>query len=62
MLLRTLYSRPGNDFTRRFLLIIDAIARLRAASAVSSRILPTLRTWFAPLVGGLPKHHRQGNA
>jgi hypothetical protein len=41
MLLRTLYSRPGNDFTRRFLLIIDAIARLRAASAVSSRILPT---------------------
>jgi bifunctional non-homologous end joining protein LigD len=27
-----LYSRPGNDLTRRFPLIVDAIARLRARS------------------------------
>jgi bifunctional non-homologous end joining protein LigD len=25
-----LYSRPGNDFTRRFPLIVDALARLKA--------------------------------
>jgi ATP dependent DNA ligase domain len=29
-----LYSRPGNDFTRRFPLIVDAIARLRSRSCI----------------------------
>jgi bifunctional non-homologous end joining protein LigD len=27
-----LYSRPGNDFTRRFPLIVDALSRLRSRS------------------------------
>ena len=26
------YSRPGNDFTRRFPLIVDALSRLRSRS------------------------------
>jgi bifunctional non-homologous end joining protein LigD len=29
-----LYSRPGNDLTRRFTLIVDALARLRARSCI----------------------------
>jgi bifunctional non-homologous end joining protein LigD len=29
-----LYSRPGNDFTRRFPLIVDAVARLRSRSCI----------------------------
>jgi bifunctional non-homologous end joining protein LigD len=29
-----LYSRPGNDLTRRFPLIVDAIARLRSRSCI----------------------------
>src|SRR5215469_5445175 len=29
-----LYSRPGNDFTRRFPLILDALARLRSRSCI----------------------------
>src|SRR5262249_20828860 len=29
-----LYSRPGNDFTRRFPLIVDAMARLRPRSCI----------------------------
>ena len=29
-----LYSRPGNDFTRRFPLIIEALARLRSLSCI----------------------------
>jgi bifunctional non-homologous end joining protein LigD len=29
-----LYSRPGNDFTRRFPLIIEALARLRSKSCI----------------------------
>jgi ATP-dependent DNA ligase len=29
-----LYSRPGNDFTRRFPLILDALARLRWRSCI----------------------------
>jgi bifunctional non-homologous end joining protein LigD len=29
-----LYSRPGNDFTRRFPLIVDALARLRSRSCI----------------------------
>jgi bifunctional non-homologous end joining protein LigD len=28
-----LYSRPGNDLTRRFPLIVDALVRLRSRSA-----------------------------
>jgi hypothetical protein len=28
-----LYSRPGNDFTRRFPLIVEALARLRRSPA-----------------------------
>jgi bifunctional non-homologous end joining protein LigD len=27
-----LYSRPGNDLTKRFPLIVEALARLRASS------------------------------
>ena len=29
-----LYSRPGNDFTHRFPLIVDALARLRSRSCI----------------------------
>jgi ATP-dependent DNA ligase len=29
-----LYSRPGNDFTHRFPLIVDAVARLRSRSCI----------------------------
>ena len=29
-----LYSRPGNDFTRRFPLIIEALERLRSRSCI----------------------------
>jgi bifunctional non-homologous end joining protein LigD len=29
-----LYSRPGNDLTHRFLLIVDALARLRSRSCI----------------------------
>jgi bifunctional non-homologous end joining protein LigD len=29
-----LYSRPGNDLTHRFLLIADALARLRSRSCI----------------------------
>ena len=29
-----LYSRPGNDFTRRFPLIVDALSRLRSGSCI----------------------------
>jgi len=29
-----LYSRPGNDFTRRFPLIVDALFRLRSRSCI----------------------------
>ena len=29
-----LYSRPGNDITRRFPLIVDALARLRSRSCI----------------------------
>src|SRR6516164_10386232 len=29
-----LYSRPGNDLTRRFPLIVDALSRLRSRSCI----------------------------
>jgi ATP-dependent DNA ligase len=29
-----LYSRPGNDLTRRFPLIVQAVAKLRASSCI----------------------------
>jgi bifunctional non-homologous end joining protein LigD len=29
-----LYSRPGNDFSRRFPLIVDALSRLRSRSCI----------------------------
>jgi ATP dependent DNA ligase domain len=29
-----LYSRPGNDFTHRFPLIVEALARLRSRSCI----------------------------
>ena len=29
-----LYSRPGNDFTRRFPLIVEALTRLRSRSCI----------------------------
>jgi bifunctional non-homologous end joining protein LigD len=29
-----LYSRPGNDLTQRFPLIVDALARLRSRSCI----------------------------
>ena len=32
-----LYSRPGNDFTRRFPLIVEALVRLRARSCIVDR-------------------------
>ncbi len=34
MLLRTLYSRPGNDLTERSPLIVEALARLRSRSCI----------------------------
>src|SRR5215510_9589172 len=40
-----LYSRPGNDFTRRFPLIVDALSRLRSRSASSmAKLLPAMTT------------------
>jgi bifunctional non-homologous end joining protein LigD len=30
----SLYSRPGNDFTRRFPLIVEALERLRSRSCI----------------------------
>ena len=33
-----LYSRPGNDFTRRFPLIVETLARLRSRSLASSMV------------------------
>jgi bifunctional non-homologous end joining protein LigD len=33
-----LYSRPGNDFTRRFPLIVEALARLRSRAPASSMV------------------------
>jgi len=41
-----LYSRPGNDFTRRFPLIVEALERLRSAPA-SSTAKPSLATTTA---------------
>ena len=29
-----LYSRPGNDFTRRFPLIVETLARMRSRSCI----------------------------
>jgi len=34
-----LYSRPGNDLTRRFPLIVETLARLRAETAISVILL-----------------------
>jgi ATP dependent DNA ligase domain len=40
-----LYSRPGNDFTRRFLLIVEALARLIHAPASSmAKLSPAMTT------------------
>jgi len=40
-----LYSRPGNDLTRRFPLIVETLARLRSRSCIidmGRRLLPPL--------------------
>jgi ATP-dependent DNA ligase len=40
-----LYSRPGNDLTRQFPLIVETLARLRSRSALSTvRLSPATRT------------------
>jgi len=40
-----LYSRPGNDLTRRFPLIVETLARLRRAPALSmARRSPAMTT------------------
>jgi len=40
-----LYSRPGNDFTRRFPLIVETLARLRSRSCIiDGRRLPVMTT------------------
>jgi bifunctional non-homologous end joining protein LigD len=33
-----LYSRPGNDFTDRFPLIVEALAKLRTRSCISPAV------------------------
>jgi bifunctional non-homologous end joining protein LigD len=41
-----LYSRPGNDFTRRFPLIVETLARLRSRSCtMGRRLLATTAAW-----------------
>jgi hypothetical protein len=40
-----LYSRPGNDLTRRFPLIVETLARLRSRSCISTgRLSPAITT------------------
>jgi len=52
-----LYSRPGNDFTRRFPLIVDALSRLRSRSASSmAKLLPAMTTALPRF--DLVRHHR----
>src|SRR5262245_43674249 len=36
-----LYSRPGNDLTRRFPLIVDALSRLRSRSCIIDGARPS---------------------
>ena len=39
-----LYSRPGNDFTRRFPLIVETLARLRSRSCIIDGVLASVIT------------------
>jgi hypothetical protein len=49
-----LYSRPGNELTDRFPLIVEALARLRARSSSSTAILPPSTTAASPASSGCP--------
>jgi len=44
-----LYSRPGNDFTRRFPLIADALSRLRSRSCIIAALPQRQRFELAAL-------------
>jgi bifunctional non-homologous end joining protein LigD len=44
-----LYSRPGNDLTKRFPLIVDAIARLYSRSCIIDE-----RRWRVVMTGSRP--------
>jgi ATP-dependent DNA ligase len=39
-----LYSRPGNDLTRRFPLIVETLARLRSRSCIIDGESPAMTT------------------
>ena len=43
-----LYSRPGNDLSRRFPLIVDALARLRSRSCIIDAKPRLGLTWIVP--------------
>ena len=54
-----LYSRPGNDLTHRFPLIVDALARLRSRSCIIELIATiAINTFEMNLLGpALFPHH-----
>src|SRR5256714_10927291 len=47
-----LYSRPGNDLTYRFPLIVETLARLRSRSCCTTRHSNSIRTAPTPNVPG----------
>jgi hypothetical protein len=47
-----LYSRPGNDLTYRFPLIVETLARLRSRSCCTTRHSNSIRTAPAPTARG----------
>jgi ATP-dependent DNA ligase len=51
-----LYSRPGNELTRRFPLIVEALARLRPRSASSTADF-SLNAGRAPPIGATMQLH-----
>src|SRR5262245_48463591 len=58
-----LYSRPGNDLTRRFPLIVETLARLRAETAISVILLgPSKQILASEKVSDLLPHIRGGGA
>ena len=51
-----LYSRPGNDLTRRFPLIVETLARLRSRSCIidGEAVAPAMRTALPRSISSVP--------